>query len=114
MKIFVSYSRLDGVIRNDRSEALSDLVLTLERLRHSVWIDKDLSGGQAWWSEILTQIRDCDVVVFLMTPLSTSRWSACLTELEYARAIGKPILPVKLVEVSGTIPEWLATIQYVD
>jgi TIR domain len=51
-KIFISYSR--------QSEAMAkSLVTDFESLGHDVWFDRELSGGQAWWDQILAMIRDC-------------------------------------------------------
>jgi hypothetical protein len=60
-KTFVSYSR--------KSEAAAKaLVADLENLGHTPWFDQDLSGGQAWWDQILATIRGCDIFVFVLDP----------------------------------------------
>jgi TIR domain len=67
----------------------------------AVWLDeKDLVGGDLWWTEILKQIRACDVFVFAVSA-SSLKSAPCNAELDYARALGRPILPVKI----GNVPE---------
>lgn len=59
--IFISYSR--------HSEAIArTLANDIEELGHTVWFDQELSGGQAWWNQILTRIRDCQGVCLRIGP----------------------------------------------
>lgn len=107
-KIFLSYNR--------RSEAAARiLVEDIEALGHSVWCDRELSGGQAWWSQILATVRDCDVFVFVLDPESLDS-TACKREYGYAAALGKPVLPVLVSGEVAThlLPPALSQIQYVD
>jgi hypothetical protein len=72
-----------------------------------------LSGGQAWWEQILKQIRECDV--FILSPESLDS-VACKRELSYAMDLGKPILPILVaddVSINLLSPE-LSKIQFVD
>ena len=107
-KTFVSYSR--------KSEAAAKaLVADLENLGHTAWFDQDLSGGQAWWDQILATIRGCDVFVFVLDRDSLAS-TACQREYSYAADLKKPIVPVL---VSGDVslallPPALSQIQLVD
>jgi hypothetical protein len=107
-RIFLSYSRKDEAA-----------VLAVERdLKESgldVWIDKELTGGQAWWDLILQRIRDCDCFVFGLSPDSLKS-DASLRELNYAAALNKRVLPVLLADGVATklLPSVLSTIQFVD
>ena len=106
--VFVSYSRhSEGVARI--------LVEDIGALRHTVWYDQDLSGGQAWWDRILGMIRDCDVFVFVLDPPSLDS-TACQSEYSYAADLGKPILPVLVTGgvAVNLLPPALAQIQFVD
>ncbi len=94
---FISYTRAD-------SARLAKLVKGLQKLRHPVWIDQELDGGQAWWDEVLNQIRSADALILCVTPNLLDS-TACAREVDYARALGKPILPVMLAK---TAPELLA------
>jgi hypothetical protein len=86
----------------------------LLRLQHNVWIDDRLALGQAWWDEILHQIRICDAMVVAVSP-SLLESQAGSREREYALRLGKPILPVCLRAVSmQLLPPDLAELQFVD
>jgi hypothetical protein len=104
---FFSYARHDG-------EAAATIASGLQQLGQSVWIDKQLSGGQQWWNTILGQIRDCDVFVFVLSN-SSLRSKACRAELEYAHQLGRTILPVAVHPViDQLLPPYLAETQRVD
>ena len=60
-KIFISYDRESKPL----VETLAD---DIKALGHAVWLDQELSGGQAWWDQILEQVRQCDVFVFALAP----------------------------------------------
>lgn len=105
--LFLSYSRTDG-------ERLAALLKGLKRLDHHVWADQELSGGQEWWDEVLKNIRACDAVLFAVSPASLDS-SACQSEIEYAFALGKPVLPVAIERiVPDLLPPQLARLQMVD
>src|SRR5207244_3865823 len=72
-------------------------------LGHDPWHDKDLSGGQRWWDQILRSIRECDAFVFALSAAAIDS-RACLSEYRYAVDLNKPILPI-LVE--GHVPDSL-------
>ena len=83
MALFVSYSS------QDRS-AIDPLTTALRRARQQVWFDDELGGGEAWWKEILEQIRSCEVfIVALSNRLLESK--PCQAELRYAQALQRPI-----------------------
>jgi TIR domain-containing protein/interferon-induced transmembrane protein len=106
--IFVSYSR--------KSRSIADSLATdLTELGESVWLDEELSGGQSWWNEILSEVRRCDLFVFVLDPDSLNS-AACKSEYEYAAGLGKPILPVLVSEKvsTGLLPPALSQIQFVD
>lgn len=107
MPIFVSYARKD----RDRAETL---VRDLESSRNLVWMDSELTGGQAWWDAILEQIRQCELYVFVLSPESL-RSRACRLELDYAVALGRPLLPVQIRDVAiSTAPPPIADTHIVD
>ena len=106
--IFISYNRKNHPI----ADALSK---DFHALGHTAWLDEELSGGQHWWDEILARIRQCDIFVFVLDRESLSS-AACSSEYNYADALGKPILPIRVSsEVSDrSLPAALSVIQYVD
>jgi hypothetical protein len=109
MTVFVSHSRKD-VVLPEFELLLNDLNL----MRQQVWFDQRLTGGQAWWDEILTQIRACDLFLVVLT----KKWrksEACRRELSYAAAVRRPILPVRITDLSNwELPELLTRTQIVD
>lgn len=106
MKVFISYARQDDA-------AVQSLAADLVQARQQVWLDRDLAGGDAWWPEILAQIRSSTVFVFALSDNSL-RSKPCRTELGYAEALGLPILPVQVGHVSTRRTDPIFTKQLVD
>lgn len=106
MKVFISYARQDDA-------AVQSLAADLAQARQQVWLDRDLSGGDAWWPEILAQIRSSTVFVFALSDNSL-RSKPCRTELGYAEALGLPILPVQVGQVSTRRTDPIFTKQLVE
>ncbi len=107
-EIFISYSR-------DNKEVVNTLAADFAELGYNTWIDKELSGGQAWWTRILEQIRACDLFVISVSPHSLDSY-ACKLEWLYAHSLNKNILPVMVADGVSTnlLPKELSIIQYVD
>jgi hypothetical protein len=97
MQIFVSYTRQD-------ESRVHPLANGLRLLRHEVWLDDELTGGQAWWDTILRRIRESDALLLALSPAALAS-QACQREMEYATSLGKPMLPVM---VSQVLPELLS------
>jgi len=106
--IFLSYSRRDA-------DAAASLAVELDQFGQEVWLDKQLSGGQIWWDTILDQIRNCDCFVLAQSRASLES-KACMSELEYAYSLGKPLLPVMVGDTppDGLLKRYLAEAQRVD
>src|SRR3712207_78845 len=105
MWLFASYSRKDEA-------AVGELISDLQRAHLSVWHDQELRGGDPWWQDILSRIRQCDVFLFLLSRNSLAS-KPCLAELSYARALGLPILPVQVGHVGNLRLTPVADIQVV-
>ena len=107
-KLFVSYSRRDA-------EAVATLVSDLKNFEHRAWMDRDLTGGQRWWDEVLRNIREADLFVFALSAHSASS-KACMSELDYAVALGKPVLPVVVGRgfSESLLPVAIGQVQRVD
>lgn len=88
-KLFISYSSDDKVV-------IREIVEDLETLGHSIWLDNKLVGGQSWWDRILQEIENCD---FYLCALSGGylKSDACKRELNYANALSKTIIPIKVI-----------------
>lgn len=108
MKVFITYSRTN-------KEPVNALVEDLHELSHTVWYDFDLRGGQSWWDNILDNIRQCDIYVFVMT-VEALESTACRREMDYAKALNKTALPVLIgKDVSiALLPRYLSNVQFVD
>ena len=107
LHLFVSYARAD-------KEALRAVVEGLETLHHEIWIDHKLDVGQAWWDEILSQIRSCDAMIIAVSPALLES-DAATKEREYARQLGKPLLPILVAPLlTDLLPPDLAPVQLVD
>lgn len=67
----------------------------LERLHWPVWMDHEIHGGEQWWREIIETIQQTKVFLFA---LSDASWRSrpCLEELDYAKRLGIPVLPVQV------------------
>lgn len=107
-QIFISYARKE----RPRAAALAE---QLEQAGNVVWLDSDLRAGQAWWDKILERIRSCDAVVVGVSQAALKS-VACQREREYARQLGKPILPLTF-EPMNSVPlppdlGWLQTYDY--
>jgi hypothetical protein len=106
--IFLSYNRKSA-------SAAKTLAEDITSIGHTVWYDNNLGGGQAWWDEILNQVRNCDIFIFVLDGQSLTS-TDCNREYNYADALGKSILPVLAAEGVSTnlLPPALSKIQFVD
>src|SRR4051794_35926154 len=105
--IFISYARRDH-------EKTRQVVEGLEMLGNDVWLDEGLVAGQEWWDAILARIRSADVFVQTISP-AAMKSVACDRERKYAHALGKPILPVALEPVAGSVlPSDVAELHFID
>src|ERR687894_188243 len=107
LHVFISYARED-------STALRTLQDGLQTLNHEVWFDQRLNGGQDWWDLILQRIRQCDVMIVAVSPALLES-DAAVREREYARLLGKPLLPAQVDPVlPELLPADIASLQMVD
>jgi hypothetical protein len=105
MLIFLSYSRKD-------EEVVKVLAQGFEAGRREVWFDQDLAGGDAWWDKILDSIRSATVFVFALSDESL-RSKPCRAELDYARALQRPVLPVQVGPVANIRSSPVADLQII-
>lgn len=107
-QFFISY-------RSVNRPQVERLVLDIKALGHEVWFDKELTGGKAWWDQIMEQVRACDYVIAALSP-EVIKSKPCSEERNYARQLGKTILPVIIasnVIITHFEPE-LGQIQAID
>jgi TIR domain-containing protein/trypsin-like peptidase len=107
LRCFMTYARIDKPLVNQ-------LRAGLQQLGYKAWMDAELSGGRIWWDEILRQIRLCDAIIVVVSPALLESQASTL-EREYARRLGKAILPVAVRPVRPELlPPDLAAVQMVD
>ncbi|MGV1089012.1 MAG: sensor domain-containing protein [Mycobacterium sp.] len=104
--VFLSYSSRDR-------EQLDNLLSALRRADEQVWFDDELGGGDEWWKQILGRIRDCDVFLFALSDNSLQS-KPCLTELRYAQALQKAVLPIQIGPVASMRISPLAAVEAID
>jgi TIR domain/Protein of unknown function (DUF2510) len=106
-QLFISYSRVNKAV-------VEQLVHRLPSLGCQGWVDTELRGGQSWWDEILLQISKCDAFIAILSRDSLVS-TACDRERNWARALGKPILPIAVEDPFGLgLPSELSRLQMVD
>jgi hypothetical protein len=106
-QIFISYARGDA-------ERVNVLVDGLRQLRYNAWVDEELTGGQAWWDTVLSQIRASAAVLIAVSPAALES-VAVRREYEYAHSVRRPLLPVVVGRVRlELLPSLLGALQVVD
>jgi serine/threonine kinase PknH len=106
MALFISYSSQDRM-------TVDALTSALRRGQQQVWFDQELGGGESWWNKILEQIRSCDVFIVALS----NNWlqsKPSQAELRYARALNRPILPVRIGDIDSMRVNPLAALQIID
>jgi hypothetical protein len=106
MTIFISHSSRDHA-------AVRLLAQNLQTANESVWLDQTLIGGEGWWQRILHQIRSCTVFVVALSN-SCLQSKPCRAEIEYAKSLGLPILPVLIGDVDSYRIDPIFAVQSVD
>jgi hypothetical protein len=104
--VFVSYSRFDETV-------VKALAQGLEAAHREVWFDNDLGGGEVWWVKILESIRQAEVVIFALSD-NALRSKPCRAELDYAVALNRTILPIKVGPVTNFRANPLSALQTIE
>ena len=89
-RVFVSYSR-------NNLDVVTQLIQDVQAVGIDAWHDQTLTGGQRWWDNILSNIRESDIFISALSPESSDS-EACKSELGYAVQLGKTILPVLVAD----------------
>lgn len=105
-KVFISYARQDMAFADRIAASLIDkgFHVSIDR--------RDLPFGQEWQQELAALVRNCDTLLFLVTPRSVSRpW--CKWELQLAGELQKRIFPI-MVEATDMrdIPDQLRRVNF--
>jgi hypothetical protein len=91
--IFISHSSKDEPVA-------AELQRLLQQQGHrSIFLDFDpangIPAGRDWERELYTQLRACQALIVLCSEHTMgSKW--CFAEITHARAMGKPIFPIKI------------------
>lgn len=92
MRYFLSYSRVDA---GDLAVDLANR-LTAGPPSFPVWLDQcDLRPGDDWDDQIVEAIRECRVLLFVMTEDSVESDSGCKDEWVRALKYKKTIIPLR-------------------
>jgi formylglycine-generating enzyme required for sulfatase activity len=107
LRVFISYSRRDMAF-------VDRLVDALKARGFEVQIDRqDLPKLEDWERELLHLIRQCDTVVFVVSPNSLAS-TVVGWEVEQVRLCGKRLAPVVIGTVDGlTVPPDISRINYI-
>jgi hypothetical protein len=103
--LFVSYARADKAL-------VHPLVEFLSKAGVSVWIDRNIIGGEDWVAELEARLMGCSGVLALVSPsFASSKY--CAREIHFADAINRPILPIVLeaAELKGGLNFILSSVQ---
>lgn len=106
MSIFVSYSRFD-------EQVVKALAQGLEAANREVWFDHDLGGGEVWWVKILESVRQAEVVIFALSD-NALRSKPCRAELDYAVALDRTVVPIKVGPVANFRANPLSALQTIE
>ncbi len=89
--MFISYAHKDV-------EAVSRIVDVIEaKVDCKIWFDRNLRGGDEYFSVIADSILECEYFIFIVSPNSvTSNW--CIHELEFAMSEQRKIIAIWLEE----------------
>src|SRR5215207_4217974 len=71
------------------------LVDDLRALGYVVYLDRDVPGGREWWAGVLRCIQDANAFIYAVSS-ATLDSEVCAVELDIARDLHKPVLPVEL------------------
>ncbi|MFZ4816777.1 MAG: SUMF1/EgtB/PvdO family nonheme iron enzyme, partial [Phototrophicaceae bacterium] len=87
-KLFISYSRDDKAWVSLLWQALRDE-------NYDAWMDRFIDPVANWWEAILSNIRDADCFIYVMSPKAIES-PYCTAELNYALDRNVPVLPLML------------------
>jgi ATP/maltotriose-dependent transcriptional regulator MalT len=95
MRIFISYGR------NDTLDFAKRLAAWLREQGHDPWLDIEngIPPGAPFDIKIEVGIRECELVLSLLSPWSVRPEGFCRNELLYAQAHNINILPVRIADV---------------
>lgn len=106
MGVFVCDDVRDG-------QAVRPLLSDLGRTGADVERSSEFDVSDAGWAAALARIRSCDAFIFALSETSIAS-HACRSQLEYARACNRPLIPVQVGRLGPTVDNPLSDLQHVD
>ncbi|MCK5687605.1 TIR domain-containing protein [bacterium] len=101
--IFISYSHSEI----DRDLVFRD-IKQLHDIGYNIWYDEGISGGDRWTLAITESLKKSSKIILFISPRSVLS-DNIISEINIAKNIGKPILPIMIeqTEITGTEVEYL-------
>ena len=96
--LFISYA-------HKQSEAVVNTIRILHEKGYRLWYDEGIPAGSDWPANIAQHMQGCEKVVFFLSERAMESPN-CFSEIRTAFRAGKPILVVRLEDVSVTNPDW--------
>ena len=97
LRVFISYSRADGVFVTRLSQALESVgyVVDFDRSpRNTGDVDAGISAEDEWWQRLQVMIAAADVMVFAVSALTRQAHASGDEEIAYARSLSKRVIPL--------------------
>lgn len=88
--LFISYAHL-------QSEEVVSTIRILHEKGWRLWYDEGIPAGSDWPTNIARHMNDCRKVLFFLSARAMESPN-CLSEMQTARRLGKPVLVVRLEE----------------
>jgi len=100
IKIFVSYSHFNQVMANKFIEKFIEYIRPSKIYNYVIWRDININAGDLWEAKILTNLRECDCGLLLISPSFLN--STFITENELPELLGggKIVIPVALSKIN--------------
>lgn len=97
-RVYVCYSREDQDFVMSLEDALEKLDADLSQRRIELWVDFGLESGKEWESSVTSAIENADVFLFVVSQHSLNS-DRCISELDFAASLDKPVIDVFYQEV---------------
>jgi hypothetical protein len=105
-RIFISYAQPDQDLADDLSARLrlisDDIILVTPKLK----------PGQVWSAALLSQLKQANEILVLLTPNSIDDWRVLL-EVGAGTGLEKPVVPIIVGLDAATLPGWVRGLHFV-
>ena len=100
IKIFISYSHNNQTMANNFIEKFSEYIKPSKIYDYVVWRDVDINVGDLWEVKILTNLKECDCGLLLISPSFLNSTFIKEKELPALLGGGKIVIPVALTKIN--------------